>query len=117
MATVGRYPDRVASQPDAKPALTRQDVAKVAQLALLDLSDEELDRFTPQLAAVLEHARDLQNFDLDGVAPTQHPYPLVNVFRADEPELLDDVREAALAVAPAVEDHQFRVPPVLGEPA
>lgn len=97
--------------------LTRQDVAKVAKLALLDLSDEELDRFTPQLAAVLEHARDLQSFDLTGVPPTHHPFPLVNVFRPDEPELADDVREEALAAAPAVEDHQFRVPPALGESA
>jgi aspartyl-tRNA(Asn)/glutamyl-tRNA(Gln) amidotransferase subunit C len=107
----------VAPEPDVDPVLTRDDVAKVAQLALLELSDDELDRFTPQLAAVLEHARDLGNFDLDGVPPTQHPYPLVNVFRRDEPEVLDDVREEALAAGPAVEDHQFRVPPVLGEPA
>jgi aspartyl-tRNA(Asn)/glutamyl-tRNA(Gln) amidotransferase subunit C len=99
------------------PVLSRQDVAKVARLALLELTDEELDEFTPQLAAVLEHARDLRSFDLDQVAPTHHPYPLVNVFRADEPEVLDEVREEALAAAPAVEDHQFRVPPVLGEPA
>ena len=97
--------------------LTRQDVAKVAKLALLDLSDDELDRFTPQLAAVLEHARDLQGFDLTGVPPTHHPFPLVNVFRPDEVEEADDVREEALAAAPLVEDHLFRVPPALGEPA
>ncbi|MEZ5412577.1 MAG: Asp-tRNA(Asn)/Glu-tRNA(Gln) amidotransferase subunit GatC [Acidimicrobiales bacterium] len=106
----------MAPEPD-DPVLTRQDVAKVAKLALLDLSDEELDRFTPQLAAVLEHARDLQSFDLEGVPPTHHPFPLVNVFRPDEPELADDVREEALAAAPAVEDHMFRVPPALGESA
>ena len=109
-------PDTDASSaPPGRPPLTRQDVAKVAQLALLNLTDDELDRFTPQLAAVLEHARDLEAFDIDGVAPTHHPYPLVNVFRSDEPEELDDVREEALAAAPAVEDHLFRVPPALGE--
>ncbi len=110
----------MAPEPDAGGApgtLTRQDVAKVAKLALLELSEAELDQFTPQLAAVLDHARDLQAFDLDGVAPTHHPYPLVNVFRVDEPELNVDVREEALAAAPAAEAHQFRVPPVLGEPA
>jgi aspartyl-tRNA(Asn)/glutamyl-tRNA(Gln) amidotransferase subunit C len=103
--------------PNQSPSLTRQDVAKVARLALLDLSDAELDLFTPQLAAVLDRARDLQAFNVEGVAPTAHPYPLVNVFRSDEPEVLDDVREEALAAAPEVEDHLFRVRPVLGEPA
>lgn len=115
-----RYPDLVdpaTDTPAGDPILTRDDVAKVARLALLDLTDAELDQFTPQLDAILDHARDLEEFDLDGVPPTHHPYPLVNVFRPDVPELAEDVREEALAAAPAVEDHQYRVPPVLGEPA
>ncbi len=95
-------------------SLSRDDVAKVADLAMLTLTEEELDTFTGQLAAVLEHAKDVEALDVDGVAPTHHPYPLSNVFRADE---VDDpqVGDEALAAAPAAEDHQFRVPPALGE--
>ncbi len=94
--------------------LTRDDVAHVASLALLELTDAELDEFAGQLSAVLEHARDIEALDVGDVAPTHHPYPLRNVFRPDVVEAAD-VREAALAMAPEAEDGQFRVPPALGE--
>ena len=100
---------------DPTHELTRDDAAKVAELALLDLSDDDLDRFAGQLSAVLDRARDLEAIDVEGVPPTAHPYPLVNVFRPDEVEQIDSVREEALAAAPAVEDHLYRVPPALGE--
>jgi aspartyl-tRNA(Asn)/glutamyl-tRNA(Gln) amidotransferase subunit C len=99
----------------APSALTVDDVAKVARLALLELSDDELGRFTGQLAAVLDRARELEAIDTGSVPPTAHPYPLVNVFRADEPENLPQVRNEVLAAAPAAEDGLFRVPPALGE--
>ena len=94
--------------------LSRDEVAHVAKLARLDLSDEELDTFTPQLAAILEHAADVEALDLTDVEPTSHPYPLVNVTR---PDVVHDagIRDAVLAVAPSAEDGMFRVPPVLGE--
>jgi len=107
------YPDQVAQ--DQSEELTRDDVAKVAQLALLNLDDEQIDTFTAQLGAVLERARDLQGFDVDGVPPTAHPYPLVNVLRPDEPEDWSGVGQAALACAPDSEDNMFKVPPALGE--
>jgi aspartyl-tRNA(Asn)/glutamyl-tRNA(Gln) amidotransferase subunit C len=94
--------------------LSRDDVAHVANLARLELTDEELDRFTGQLAAVLEHAADVEALDVGGVPPTAHPLPLHNVFRDDVPRPSLD-REEVLAQAPAVEDGRFRVPPVLGE--
>lgn len=95
--------------------LTRDEVAKVAGLAMLELTDEELTLFTGQLAAVLEHAKDVEALDVDDVPPTNHPYPLVNIFRDDVVEQLDDIREEALCSAPEAEDGQFRVPPALGE--
>ncbi|MGF1596487.1 MAG: Asp-tRNA(Asn)/Glu-tRNA(Gln) amidotransferase subunit GatC [Acidimicrobiales bacterium] len=101
--------------PNEPGHLTTDDVAKVASLALLELSDAELERFTGQLDAVLDRARELAAFDLDGVPPTAHPYPLVNVFRADVPVAAAGVADEALAAAPAVEDRQFKVPPALGE--
>jgi aspartyl-tRNA(Asn)/glutamyl-tRNA(Gln) amidotransferase subunit C len=94
--------------------ITRDDVAHVAKLARLELTDDELVMFTDQLAKVLDHARDVEALDVGDVPPTAHPYPLQNVLRPDEIVPCLD-RDAALAAAPAVEDGQFRVPPVLGE--
>ena len=96
------------------PDITRDDVAHVAKLARLAVSEEELDLFTEQLAAVLDHARDVESLDVGGVPPTAHPLPLVNVLRPDEPRPSLD-RAEVLAAAPAVEDDRFAVPPVLGE--
>ena len=94
--------------------ITRQDVAHVADLARLSLTDDELDAFTIQLADILDHAADLDALDLADVSPTAHPLPLVNVFRDDVIGPTSD-RDEVLAAAPAVEDAQFKVPPVLGE--
>jgi len=94
--------------------ITREDVAHVADLARLTLSDEELDRFTDQLAAVLDHARDVEALDTAGVPPTAHPLPLRNVLRDDEVRPSLD-RDEVLAQAPAAEAGRFRVPRILGE--
>jgi aspartyl-tRNA(Asn)/glutamyl-tRNA(Gln) amidotransferase subunit C len=94
--------------------ITRDEVAHVARLARLDLTDSEVDTFTDQLAKVLDHAADVEALDVADVPPTAHPYPLANVLRPDEQQPCLD-REAALDGAPVVEAGQFRVPPVLGE--
>jgi aspartyl-tRNA(Asn)/glutamyl-tRNA(Gln) amidotransferase subunit C len=94
--------------------ITRDDVAHVARLARLNVSDDELEVFTGQLAAILEHAEDVAALDTEGVPPTAHPLPLQNVLREDVPRPSLD-RAEVLAVAPSVEDDRFRVPPVLGE--
>jgi aspartyl-tRNA(Asn)/glutamyl-tRNA(Gln) amidotransferase subunit C len=94
--------------------ITKADVAHVARLARLRLTDEELEMFTGQLARVLDHARDVEALDTDEVAPTAHPLPLVNVLRDDVVVPSLDRREV-LAVAPSVEADRFRVPRILGE--
>ena len=94
--------------------LSRDDVAHVAALARLELDDDELDRYTVQLAAVLEHAADLSAFDLEGIPPTAHPFAHEGGLRADAPEPCL-ARDEVLACAPAVEDDRFSVPPILGE--
>jgi aspartyl-tRNA(Asn)/glutamyl-tRNA(Gln) amidotransferase subunit C len=96
--------------------LTRDDVVHVARLARLELSDEEVDRFTAQLRTVLEHAADVAALDLSHVPPSSHPIVLNNVLRPDEPRPGLD-RDEALAGAPAVEEHQFRVPRIGGDPS
>jgi aspartyl-tRNA(Asn)/glutamyl-tRNA(Gln) amidotransferase subunit C len=94
--------------------LTRNEVAHVANLARLELTEDELDLFTGQLAEVLDHAADVASLDLDGVAPTAHAMAVTNVLRPDEARPVLD-RDEVLAQAPAVEDHRFRVPRILGE--
>ena len=96
------------------PEITRDDVAHVARLARLEVTDDELDVFTGQLAAVLDHARDVEALDVGDVPPTAHPLPLKNVLRPDVVVAGVD-RAEVLAAAPAVEDDRFAVPPILGE--
>ena len=94
--------------------LTRDDVAKVAALARLTLTDAELDLFTEQLGKVLNHAADLNSLPLEGVEPTAHPFGLVNVTRADVVRPSID-RDAVLVAAPDAEDGRFGVPRIVGE--
>jgi aspartyl-tRNA(Asn)/glutamyl-tRNA(Gln) amidotransferase subunit C len=94
--------------------ISRDDVAHVAKLARLRLTDDELDLYTQQLAAVLEHAEDVEALDVGDVPPTAHPLPLANVTRPDALVPCLD-RAEVLAVAPEVEEGQFKVPAILGE--
>jgi aspartyl-tRNA(Asn)/glutamyl-tRNA(Gln) amidotransferase subunit C len=94
--------------------ISRDDVAHVARLARLDLTDEELEEFTEQLGAVLEHARDVEALDTVGVPPTAHPLPLRNVLRDDRVVASLD-RDEVLAMAPDAEADRFKVPRILGE--
>lgn len=94
--------------------ISRDDVVHVARLARLELAEDQIDTFTGQLDAILDHAADVEALDLADVPPTSHPYPLVNVLRADEAgETLSN--EEALSGAPQAEDGRFRVPTILGE--
>src|ERR1700685_3974688 len=94
--------------------ISADEVSHVAPRARLALTPEELERFTEQLGAVLEHAQDVQALDTAGVPPTAHPLPLANVWREDVVTPSLD-RDEILAQAPEVEDDRFRVPRILGE--
>lgn len=94
--------------------ITRDEVVHVARLARLELTDAEIDEFTGQLGDILAHAADVEALDVDGIEPTAHPLPMVNVLRADQHRSSLD-RDEVLAQAPAAEAGQFRVPPILGE--
>lgn len=88
------------------------DIAHVARLARIALSEEELARYRTQLGVILDHAAQVQALPTEGVPPTSHPLDMVNAFRADEvrPSL---PHEAVLAQAPDAIDGYFRVPPAL----
>lgn len=90
------------------------DIARVAQLARIALSEEELDAYGEQLEQILEHAALVQALPTEGVEPTSHPLTMVNAFRADEVTACLD-REEVLAQAPQAEDGYFRVPRILEE--
>lgn len=92
----------------------RQQVEHVAKLARLDLTDEELDLFEEQLSRILEHANTVTALDTEGVEPTSHSMPLMNVVRPDE--VIEPIgSEAALANAPFEESGHFRVPRILDD--
>lgn len=98
------------------PEITRDDVAHLAGLARIQLSEAELDRLGRELPKILESVATVSQAleGRDDVAPMSHPTPLTNVFRADEltPGLTP---EEALAGAPASEEQRFLVPKILGE--
>jgi aspartyl-tRNA(Asn)/glutamyl-tRNA(Gln) amidotransferase subunit C len=96
--------------------ISRDDVAHLARLSRLAVTDEELDRFAGQLDNVLAAVARVGEASVADVPPMSHAVPLTNVLRADEvtPSL---PRGAVLAGAPAAEDGRFRVPRILGEEA
>jgi aspartyl-tRNA(Asn)/glutamyl-tRNA(Gln) amidotransferase subunit C len=91
-------------------AIAREEVLHVAKLARLELTDDEVDRLTGQLSAILEAVSKVSELDLSDVPPTSHPLELVNRWDEDEPRpslSLDEV----FANAPAREGDLFKVPP------
>jgi aspartyl-tRNA(Asn)/glutamyl-tRNA(Gln) amidotransferase subunit C len=95
--------------------ISRDEVAHLARLARLALTDDELDSYAGQLDAILGHVSKIQAVDVTGVEATDNPLTDVNVFRTDvvEPCL---TQEEALAQAPKAVDGRFGVPRILGEP-
>jgi aspartyl-tRNA(Asn)/glutamyl-tRNA(Gln) amidotransferase subunit C len=98
------------------PAITREEVAHLAHLARIDLSDDELDHLAPQLSVILEAVASVSQVAADDIPPTSHAVPLTNVFRPDQVRPCLSPEEA-LAGAPEAEDQRFRVPRILGEEA
>jgi aspartyl-tRNA(Asn)/glutamyl-tRNA(Gln) amidotransferase subunit C len=90
-------------------AISREEVLHVARLARLALTDDEVERLTEELGAILDAVGVVSELDLAGVPPTSHPLDLVNVWDEDVPREslpLEDV----LANAPESEDGLFKVP-------
>jgi aspartyl-tRNA(Asn)/glutamyl-tRNA(Gln) amidotransferase subunit C len=98
---------------DVSDRISTADVVKVAKLARLDLTSQEIETMTAQLDGMLEHFADMDALDLSHVAPMTQPYPLRNVLRDDVVQPGLD-RDEVLAVAPRVEDGRFHVPPIIG---
>jgi aspartyl-tRNA(Asn)/glutamyl-tRNA(Gln) amidotransferase subunit C len=95
--------------------ISRDEVAHLARLARLAVTDEELELFAGQLDQILQAVARVGEVAAEDIPPTSHAVPLTNVFRDDlvRPGL---TRQQALAAAPAEEQDRFRVPRILGEP-
>ncbi|MDI6794447.1 MAG: Asp-tRNA(Asn)/Glu-tRNA(Gln) amidotransferase subunit GatC [bacterium] len=92
--------------------ISRNKVEHLAALARLELSDEEIEKFSHQLTDILNYAEKINQLDTGAVEPTAHAVPLKNVLREDEvkPSLL---RETVLANAPDAGEEYFKVPKVI----
>lgn len=93
-------------------AISTGDVEHVAKLARLKLEDEEKETYRHQLSDILEHARIISEVDTEGVQPTSHTLPLVNVFREDEVRPSLSVEEVT-GNAPWAEGGAFKVPRII----
>ena len=98
------------------PAMSQRhiDVRYVANLARLELSDEEVATFQPQLDAILDHVEALTRIDISGIDPTAHPSPIFGRMREDIPHTSLPV-EAVLQNAPDQAQGQIRVPKVVAD--
>ena len=96
------------------PSITRDEIAHLANLARIDLTDAELDHLAPQLTVILESVASISGVADENTPPTSHALPLTNVFRADvvTPGLTAD---EALSGAPEQEGQRFKVPRILGD--
>ncbi|MGA4507346.1 Asp-tRNA(Asn)/Glu-tRNA(Gln) amidotransferase subunit GatC [Propionibacteriaceae bacterium G1746] len=97
-------------------ALSPDDVARLAALARIELTEQERETLAPQLDVILESVASVAGLAGDDIPPTSHALPLVNVFRPDEVRQTLSA-DRALAMAPAAEDDRFRVPRILDEEA
>lgn len=95
-------------------SISKEQVSYVAELARLNLTEEETEQFSEQLSRVLDFAHKLNELDTEHVEPTSHVLPIQNVLRADEVRP-SWPREKALANAPASEDGQVKVPAIFDE--
>jgi len=96
--------------------LTRSHVEHIAELAKLELTEDEIERMTRQLSTILDHAARLQALDTDAIPPTASVVPLHNVMRDDQ-VTSSLPRDDALANAPDKDDRNefFRVQAILKE--
>ena len=95
-------------------SLSRDDVANLARLARIEMSEAELISLSSEFTVILDAVARVQEVAGADVEPTSHPLPLRNVFRPDV--VIPSLSPAdALSGAPAQEEQRFRVPQILGE--
>jgi aspartyl-tRNA(Asn)/glutamyl-tRNA(Gln) amidotransferase subunit C len=106
----------MTGMPQRPSAITREQVAHLAHLARIDLTDAELDHLAPQLAVIVESVARVGEVASDDIPPSSHALPLTNVTRPDVVTTSLPV-EQVLAAAPESEQQRFKVPRILDEEA
>ena len=96
------------------PSIGRDDVARLADLARIQLTDEEIDRFAGEFDSIMDAVASVSEVATEDVPATSHPIAMTNVFREDVVETTL-TQEQALAGAPEAQDGRFAVPQILGE--
>ena len=96
------------------PSIGRDDVARLADFARIQLTDEEIDRFAGEFDSIMDAVASVSEVATEDVPATSHPIAMTNVFREDVVENTL-TQEQALAGAPEAEDGRFAVPQILGE--
>lgn len=94
--------------------ITRDEVAHLAGLSRLALTEAELEHFAGQLDVIITSVARVQEVAADGIPPMTHAVPVVNVFREDV-EVPCLPQEVVLSQAPAADQGRFRVPRILSE--
>ena len=94
--------------------ITKEEVRKVAELARLELNENEINNHAEQLEKILEYIKQLEEIDTNEVPCTTRAIEVINVFRKDE-KLNFDCNEELLELAPSREDEYFKVPKILNE--
>lgn len=92
--------------------ITQKDLTHIGWLSRLELSEKDIEKYTPKLNSVLDYFTELDDLDTEGVEPTYHVLPLSNVFREDEVSAQGGslTQEEALSNAPKTQDGFFKAP-------
>ena len=94
--------------------LSRDDVLKLARLARLTLTDEEVERYRKELSEILQYVEQLQNADVTGLKPTSQVTGLTNVMRDDQVDDYGVTPDDLLRIVPHVQDQQIKVKRMIG---
>ena len=94
--------------------ITKEEVNKVANLARLELNENEINNHAVQLEKILDYIRQLEKIDTDDVPCTTRAIEVVNVFRKDENKN-SDCTEDIIDLGPSREDQYFKVPKIINE--
>ena len=94
--------------------ITKEEVKKVAQLARLELNEDEINSHAKQLEKILEYVKQLEKIDTKGVPCTTRAIEVTNVFRKDENKN-SGCAEEILELGPSLEDKYFKVPKIINE--
>ena len=94
--------------------INKEEVKKVANLARLELNENQINNHAEQLEKILEYIKQLEKIDTNGVASTTRAIEVINVFRKDEKKNYD-CTEDLLELGPSREDKYFKVPKIMNE--